>query len=233
VTSYIYLPVDTPEIRSLATAWNNGRTAKGKQAYVVLGSAQTGYAKWKRRQGGNRLLSVVQDTDKLYILAHGYSAVAGGPALSIGAARGAVLTDALTDTWGGGVDKLYSPQSLAQHIAEEGLVKTFMDLRLFACHTGQAAQGSTSFGAQFKRALVAQGYGSVVVTVYLGAVAPKYSFRQVNATNTDYPVYVPTGPMGAFQPDAGKRIAGDKRKGVDRGLGGIALEPASAHRIQY
>jgi hypothetical protein len=234
MTTWIHLPVDTPEMRGIAETWNRERVAKGKPAYTITGAADEGLAKGWRRLTGQGALRGVAAADKLYILAHGYSAVNDGPALRIGAARGAEVNNAFLNDYDGGRNKLHTPQTLARHIEKEGLLKAFVDLRLFACHAGRDINATTlSFGAQLKNALVGRGYAAVMVTAYLGAVSAGQNWRQVDSTNPDFTPYVSNTGFGPpFSPSGGKMVASTQHKGVTL-PGAMYGEPAQAHRIVY
>jgi hypothetical protein len=181
MAKYIFIPIMTPEMASIATKWNNERVAAGKGAYGILSVTDTGIAKSLRRTFGGGQLSGVAAGDTVWVLAHGISTPTSGGALAIGNKRGGQLQN---DFVGGakvvgGQWKIYRVDELAAVIEKEGLVKTFVDLRLFACEAGLPATHNGNplqpFAQRLKNALVGRGYANVVVTGFLGDLVAGYS----------------------------------------------------------
>jgi hypothetical protein len=165
MAGYIYLPVATDEMKQLAKEWTDGQERKGKKPYKVLFNYEAGFRKGFVRKIGRGVLRDVAAGDKIYVLAHGYH----GGAKKIGAERNAKKLDQPIEEWEGEM-KAYTPKELAEVIDEEGLIKSFVDLRLFACGTGLPAKGETqSYAEQLVHAMRARGYPLIEVTGYLGA----------------------------------------------------------------
>ncbi len=177
--TFIYCPVMTGEMAHLAAAWNQGRIAKGKAPYTIIGAGDTGIGKGIRRIFGGHL-SDVGGGDKLYVLAHGRMLPGEHGALIIGVKRGAfVLGGSLQGyTVQGGHWKSYTPPVLARHFEKEGLTKGIVDLRLFCCGAELATQQNgvavQPFAQRLKAAMVARGYNAVTVTGYLGDLSPQH-----------------------------------------------------------
>jgi hypothetical protein len=179
MAKYIYIPIMTPEMASIANKWNNERVAAGKAAYGILSVNDSGIAKSLRRTFGGGELSGVAAGDTVWVLSHGLTA--GGGAVVVGNKRGGQLQNNFAGgpTVVGGQMKSYQADQLAAMLEKEGLVKTFVDLRLFACEAGLPAtyQGNPllPFAQRLKNALVGRGYANVVVTGFLGDLVAGYS----------------------------------------------------------
>jgi hypothetical protein len=186
--STFYLPVATQEMVEMAEKLKAehgtkhrlgtpGATA-GKTAYGIIMCTDSGYAKWKRRRRGDRLLANVPVTEKLYVLIHGLVDREHRPIGLVGARRGAVAVhERGLKKWQGGTMRSYTPEGLAQHLEAEGLSKQFVDLRLFACYGGAASSGLPSnhtFAQELKAKLVGLRYASIQVTGYRGALSDGY-----------------------------------------------------------
>lgn len=176
---YIYLPVPTQEMLDFARDWTEGQRAKGKTPYTVVHNRYvSGLMKGLMRHTGHGVLRNIAATDKLYILAHG----AATGSKRIGGWRG-MHFDAGTNDWEGGTLKGYTADQMARALEGEGLIKSFVDLRVFACGSGLVPppkSGETqSFAERLRTALRGRGYNHVAVTGYLGSVKPAYDLRSV------------------------------------------------------
>ena len=177
MAGYIYLPIPTQEMLKFAANWREGQTNKGKTPYAVLHNYESGWGKGLRRRVGLGVLRNVIASDRLYVLAHG----SAKGSKKIGARRGATAeVTAGMERWKGGVMKAYTPDELAEVIQKEGLLTSFVDLRVFACGSGLVPAGETrAFSEKLCESLVAQGYNLIQVTGYAGAVRSSYSTRQI------------------------------------------------------
>ena len=114
------------------------------------------------------------------MLCHGDSAQ-GGP--TIGAYRGAKYNEfgGPSEKWIGGVDKSYTARQLATVIQREQLIKSFVDLRVFACGSGVVppTAAARSYAEDLKDALRALGYSHIRVTGYKGLVYADYAYRKM------------------------------------------------------
>lgn len=182
MTTYIYIPIMTPEMASIANQWNTERMAAKQSAYPILSVNDTGIAKSLRRKFGGGELSGVAATDTIWLLSHGISTPTSGGALAIGNKRGGQLQQGFIggQTVEGGRYKLYRVDELARALEREGLTKDFVDLRLYCCGAGLDAtdRGGNPvqpFAQRLKSSLAGRGYASVVVTGYLGDLVAGYS----------------------------------------------------------
>lgn len=182
MSTYIYLPVDTEEMRKLGEDWTSGQKEKGKTPYEILTRSHTlknGFGLF-----GNALRKVT-NSDKLYILAHGYMHRHNSGAVSIGARVGARETrmeNGLT-RWQGGKDKQYEPAALAQLLKKEGLPLNFFDLRVFSCGSGlspDSGEITVSFAQRLADELRNIGYMNISVTGYQGTLQAAYGTRYLN-----------------------------------------------------
>ena len=223
--TFVYCPVYSKEIIAVASDWNKGRVAKGKEPYTILGSIHEGVDKYIRRVTTGGLLRDVSKIDKLYILIHGQSTgevihhrsndgqtrVEESGALKVTATRGdyGQHTNYKIVPRAHGAQKAYTAAKLASNIESEGLPKDFIDLRVFAC--GVASDGILNgerhlpFALRLKNILYKAGYAQIVVTGYSG-----------NTTAT-YDKYLPPGTtdLGTGSPSVnsyskGNKIPGDK-----------------------
>src|ERR1700744_6226532 len=85
MAGYIYLPVNTEEMRNFAKSWREGQREKGKRPYEVLKNFEEGFGKGLLRGIGLGVLRGLSGQDKLYVVCHGR----GKGSSNIGAARGA------------------------------------------------------------------------------------------------------------------------------------------------
>jgi hypothetical protein len=151
MTTWIYLPVPTQEMRDFASGLALGSqytlsnyfvSGKGKAVTRFFGGCLGGVAAW----------------DELLLICHG----ATGGSRFTGASRGA--NNEL---------KKYSPDELAVVLRKEGLTKSFVDLKLLVCGGGlRPASGlDDPFAERVCAALKAEGYSQIRVTGYLGDVS--------------------------------------------------------------
>ncbi|MGR6838868.1 hypothetical protein ACU5DF_07020 [Aliivibrio wodanis] len=210
MTSYIYIPVATPEMCAFAEDWQQGQIAKGKQPYQILSNCESGILKGIKRKAKLGVLRDVSVSDKVYILAHGH----GLGSSAIGARRGAKKELKLgIENWQGGDLKKYTPLDLAEVLKDEGLRTGFQDLRVFACGSANVPpkEGCTSSFAQgLAEALRECGYNSIKVTGYQGMVKTSYAHRTI-------------APMSS-------QFSADKHKGV---VIGNQILPASTKRVVF
>lgn len=174
----------------MATDWQNGQKEKkdkNKTAYTVpvpytvLYNYEAGWRKGFMRKIGLGVLRNVVANDRLYVLAH------GGPQGSrhIAAARGArQVCEMGVFHWEGGVTKSYDPEQLAAVIEAEGLLKSFVDLRIFACGSALVPapvdnEKTRSFAENLLFAMRDLGYHLIQVTGYQGSVRSAYAPRSV------------------------------------------------------
>ncbi|MBS0339984.1 MAG: hypothetical protein JSS56_05625 [Proteobacteria bacterium] len=181
MTTYIYIPVLTPEMASIAKKWNLTRIAQGKAAYPIIQVGDSGSSKALRREFGGGKLGGVASTDRLYVLSHGVALSSGGGAVMIGNDRGGELKYVgLSLQVVGGTPKNYLVDELSRAIEREGLTKSFVDLRLYCCCVGVSVQNPGGrplqpYAQRLKASLVGRGYNNVIVTGYLGDVVAEYS----------------------------------------------------------
>jgi hypothetical protein len=149
MTTYIYLPIPTQEMKDCASALNLG------SKYTLSNLFLSGSGKAVARYFGGCLGSL-NNWDELLLISHG----ATGGAPFAGARRGAAL-------------KMYDPEQLANAIEKEGLPKSFIDLKLLVCGGGLSPRvgGTEPFAKRVCAALKASGYSNLKVTGYLGNVA--------------------------------------------------------------
>jgi hypothetical protein len=160
MSAFIFVLIQNQEAKNDIQAWQKGLQRKGKEAYEVLMNLfPSGPGKGFSRHLGFRCLAKLRPSDKLYV----YSHFDGTPGARIGTDRN------------DGSTKSYSATELAALLENEGLPKSFLDLRLYACETGL---GDEPFALRLKNALVERGYRHIGVTGYLGEVRPSYAFRQ-------------------------------------------------------
>ncbi|HWE00359.1 MAG TPA: hypothetical protein VG345_15015 [Bryobacteraceae bacterium] len=167
MAGYIFVPVPTTEMLKFAKQWTDGQTDKGKTAYRLLYSVDVGLTKAYRRHfgaglltGGAGVLRAVAATDKLYVLTHGNSK---------GSSR-------IGEDRADGTEKYYTPDGFARTLEQEGLIKSFVDLRLYVCGSATVPKGqSASFAERLKASMRARGYVHLSVTGYHGSVYTEYS----------------------------------------------------------
>lgn len=180
--TFLYFPVYTPEMQTIAAGWTYSKAAKGDPAPTVIGTKDSALSKGIRRMKDDLKLSAVGATDKLYVITHGVVgsghtgahwlgvSVSDSP-WSIGGLRSVLTRDKNM--------KMYLPADMAAHLAAEGLTTSIADLRLYACYTGDndtvPGTGTTnSYAEKLKAAMQALGYNSVMVTGYFGKAAAGY-----------------------------------------------------------
>ncbi|HDZ8902472.1 hypothetical protein AB2912_23945 [Escherichia coli] len=100
-------------------------------------------------------LKVLNKCDRLYVIAHGNTAVIG---------------DGVRGT------KKLEPKDLAKLLCDAGLQHDFEDLRLFSCYSG-VSKNFASYAQRLKEALKSLGYKDIHVTGYLGMVDCSRDFR--------------------------------------------------------
>lgn len=100
-------------------------------------------------------LAFVNSSDRLYIIAHGNTAVIG---------------DGVH-----GTEKL-KPDGLAKLLCSAGLPKDFIDLRIFSCYSG-VSNKYASYAQRLKIELEKLGFSHICVTGYLGMIDCGRDFR--------------------------------------------------------
>lgn len=173
---YIFLPVPSQEMLGIAQDWVEGQKAKGKPGYGILRNYyQEGWKKGALRDIEYGALRNVAANDKLYVMLHGGAM----GSKSVGAARGGMnVSPNAAPKWEGGVMKEYTPEGLAKVIEREGLITSFVDLRMYACGSGLMPEGEAkSFAERLQNALYDRDYKLVRVTGYLGSVKTSYVER--------------------------------------------------------
>ncbi len=224
----IYLPVPTTESRGVAARFNDGRVAKGKVPHRVIECRFTGLRKWARRVGGHGALQGVGAAEKLYVVLHGIGRnevrAFNTPALKVGMLRDATVGASQMRHGDGAVDKVYTFQQLAEHVEKEGLSKSHIDFRLFACSAGVPVPPplghGVSFAHEFREAMRQRGYAAMVVTAYLGDVTATYHHVLTNDPA------MPRHP----NPNLGDHTA-QMFKGVQNAYGN--LERASTRKVTF
>jgi len=182
MAGYIYLPVNTEEMRNFAKDWQEGQRDRGKVAYKILKNFESGWRKGFVRDIGRGVLRGLTAQDKLYVLIHGSEHGSS----RVGAARGATKSAGPIETWEGGTLKTYTPDQLAAVVEKEGLLKSFVDLRLFVCGSALIPLAQTkSFAERFALSMGALGYNHLQVTGYLGSVKSSYTYRYSKGKFTD------------------------------------------------
>ena len=196
----IYIPISTPEMQHVAKTWNDGRVAQNKAAYHVIANNTSGNMKAVRRTVATGLLEKLTAADKLYVLSHGMGDKTSVGALVIGNDRGGTLYD--PGVGGvqviGGMSKQYTCAKFARHLEEEGLTKTFVDLRLFCCCTALPAKYNGNvlapYASRLKGALHNLQYLQITVTGYLGDVAPYGNYYKPGSKERDPTTKLGMGP---------------------------------------
>lgn len=169
--NYIWLPVYTDEMMSMATVWNNGLKRKGKDEFQLLFTpVEQGIRKgiYRKLKGG--CLKAVLPNDKVYILLHG-SGVACGRKIGARRSRDKLM-------------KSYTPAELTNLMIKENLTRKIIEINLFCCGSGLG--GNESFAARLKKTMLTKGFHSVVVTGYLGDVVPSFVQRYTSASGDSY-----------------------------------------------
>ena len=221
MTTYIYIPIMTPEMATIANQWNQSRVTRNKQPYPIITVSDKGFRKSLRRRFGGGELADVDAGDKIYLLSHGLSTATSGGALAIGNKRGGQLQNGFVGGIQvvGGDMKMYRVDELARAIDKEGLTKNFRDLRVFCCNAGRDAshQGNAvqPFAQRLKSALVVRGYHNIIVTGYLGDLVASYS--EFFAPGTTF-------------------VSGDAVAGIGLGVkidGEAYVQDAKSHTVQF
>lgn len=149
MTTWIFLPVPTQEMKNFASKLNLGPSRTLHNQFV------SGAGKGITRFLGG-CLNGVEPWDELLLICHG----ATGGAPFTGAQRSAHDL------------KKYDPAGLAKVIQAEGLTKSFVNLKLLICGGGLHRKGTGGAFAELTfQALRQAGYANVQVTGYLGDVA--------------------------------------------------------------
>jgi hypothetical protein len=177
MAGYIYLPVNTEEMRNFAKDWREGQREKGKRPYEVLKNFESGFGKGLVRGIGLGVLRGLSAQDKLYVVCHGLPTGSRATAAARGAAK---IRNGPIIRWEGGTYKVYKPDELAAVMEKEGLLKSFVDVRLFVCGSAVVPQGEAkSFAEKVFDAMKAIGYNHIAVTGYLGSVGGQYGRRPI------------------------------------------------------
>jgi hypothetical protein len=189
---YIFLPVPTQEMLEAAEDFRRSQQANAKTPYTILLNYESGWRKGFMRSLGLGVLRNVAAEDKLYLVCHG----AGMGSRFTGADRGAKKVGR---NWEGGIMKKYSPSQIATVIKEEGLLTSFIQLRVYICGSGLVPHGATkSFAQDLAIELGTLGYQHIRVIGYLGAVK----------TGNGLAVLLGDGPQGGgYYPAEDHRVA--------------------------
>lgn len=125
-----------------------------------------------QRKKDNVVIHIVKETlfilskyDRLYIVAHGNTAVIGA-----GRTRGPVLT----------------PLQLAYLLAEKKLPKNFIDLRLLSCDSGVSLGCVPAYSQRLKECMLALGYYDLKITGYIGKTVLQRNYRLKNTEEADF-----------------------------------------------
>jgi hypothetical protein len=217
MAKYIFLPVPTQEMLKFAENWREGQIANGKTPNPILHNYESGWRKGFMRGVGLGVLRNVVATDTVYVLAHG----AAKGSRKIGASRGGEKNLVRgVEEWTGGELKGYTPEALASVIQKEGLLSSFVDLRVFACGSGLIPDGeSRAYAEGLCEALAALGYALIQVTGYAGSVRSSYANRRDGATGItkgehrgveiDGAIYKSSEFKVVFRPPAGRVVDED------------------------
>lgn len=161
---YIFLPVPTQEMLEAAEDFKQSQTANAKTPYTILHNYESGWRKGFMRGIGLGVLRNVAAQDKLYLVCHG----AGMGSRFTGADRGAKKVGR---HWEGGTLKKYDPKQIAKVIKDEGLITSFVQLRVYICGSGLVPpKAQQSFAQDLAMELGTLGYSHIRVIGYLGAV---------------------------------------------------------------
>lgn len=117
--------------------------------------------------------------------------------------------------------RFYTPDGFADHLEAEELSKQFIDLCLFCCHSGEASAnlpGNVSFARTLRDALHANGYNSIQVTGYLGALADGYNRADFEINNKG----IARDPLAPY-------LTATEHKHIRGGNGLVA----SLHKVQF
>jgi hypothetical protein len=173
MAGYIFLPVDTQEMREFAENWQEGQRRNGKSPYTLLCNSSS---RLQRATYGGALRMLTR-ADKLYVLAHGGEM----GSRRIGARRGAQRGGGPVPSWTGGELKTYTPEQLAALMVNEGLPWNIVDVRLFICGSGLGPTVNgvpyRPFAERFRDEMLMRGYSDIRVTGYLGSVRSSYAPR--------------------------------------------------------
>jgi hypothetical protein len=161
---YIYLPVATQEMLDEAGKFQRSQQTNHKTPYSILHNYESGWGKGFMRSLGLGVLRNVAAEDKLYLLCHGDTMGSS----ATGARRGAKKDGR---HWVGGTLKKYSASRMATVIKDEGLVASFVQLRVYICGSGLVPNGAArSFAQDLAVELGSLGYQHIRVIGYLGEV---------------------------------------------------------------
>jgi hypothetical protein len=187
MTTYIYIPIMTPEMATIAKTWNTGRVTHGEAPHPIIAVDDKGMSKSLRRTFGEGKLQNVLATDTVYLLSHGITARNGGAAI-IGNDRGGRLVQGLGLSVVDGTAKTYTETQLSRSIKKEGLTTSFVDLRLFCCGAGlpvglAAGRVVRPYAERLKNVMLGEGFSKIVVTGFLGNLIAGYSEFYAPGTN--------------------------------------------------
>jgi hypothetical protein len=175
MAGYIYLPIPAADLLDFAAEWRAGQERKGKNPYPLLyHNIVGGAAKVFVRKMGFGLLRNLQPADKLYVLMHGAS---NGP-LVIADKKLKRDPDSVKamPRYIGGVQHQYTAHELALILRDEGLPRSFQDLRIFACYSG-AYRGNLPFGLLLREEMRLLRYGHLRVIGYIGETSGEFRKR--------------------------------------------------------
>lgn len=169
MANYIYLPVNSDEMCSLAkkAAVHLNVPTNNILANKVTSGARKAMYRWI-----NRCLSSVSAGDTLYIMLHG---AGHADSLNVGARRSVrnneqiQVYDRGLPGYEGGELKLYTPEQLASTLKKEGLSTLVTQICLLTCGSGFAGD-LPAWAARLKEALK-NHCGNLTVTGYLGDVS--------------------------------------------------------------
>ena len=156
MTTYIYLPIATQEMKNFASKLNLG------SKYTLSNYFLSGNGKAVTRFFGGCLRSLAA-WDELLVICHG----------STGGSR-------FTGVDRNGSLKKYDPKQLVRAIEKEGLTKSFIDLKLLICGSGLSPKKRENgtdivlaepFAKRVCDELKNSHYSNIRVTGYLGNVA--------------------------------------------------------------
>jgi hypothetical protein len=149
MATYIYLPIPTQEMKDFASKLNLGGE------YTLNNCFLSGNGKAIARFFGGCLGSL-KAWDELLVICHG----AGGGSRFTGAQREGQL-------------KKYDPQALVRAMEKEGLTKSFINLKLLICGSGEATNAGVTnpFAERVCAEMKQLGYSNIRVTGYLGEVS--------------------------------------------------------------
>ena len=180
---YIFNAIPTDESTELCESLIDTCKSTAKLS-ILRNTFASGKGKAFIRSIGLGCLRDCKDTDYVYILMHGSGY---GGSSNVGVSRGAKKEYKRgLPVWEGGTLKAYNVTSLARALSKEGLPKSFQHLHLLTCGSGFAGDEETHpnhkggpvppevmapLAKRLKDALVALGYGHILVTGYKGDIS--------------------------------------------------------------